>query len=220
VIKTMMEKIIHQIWVGPYEMPDREKGFVEKMKQMNPDWEHILWTDKNLPELPDAVRIRCDMFLTQKDYAHVADVLRVFLINKFGGIYLDVDFKPVGPLSQSDIASHEGVFFYHGGDDYTMPNGCFGSSKNSGISEYLLSLISPDFGGWYGPSWMGEMVKNYIEVPYETNHEIVNEKLKEKNIKYMLFSELETKYCTHGSLYSWSPENKRNFEEGNINYLK
>jgi|LauGreSBDMM110SN_4_FD.fasta_scaffold47131_3 mannosyltransferase OCH1-like enzyme len=213
-----MEKIIHQIWVGPYEMPNREKDFVERMKLMNPDWDHILWTDENLPELPDAIKRRCNMFFSQKDYVHAADVLRVFLVNKFGGIYLDVDFNPVSPLSQSGITEHEAVFFCHGGEDYTMPNQCFGSSKNSEISEYLLSQISSDFGGWYGPSWLGETVKKYIKVPYETDHGTVGEKLKEKNIGYMSYSELEEKYCKHKSLYSWSPENKRNFEEGNINY--
>jgi hypothetical protein len=214
-----MEKIIHQIWVGPYQMPDREKIFVQRMKTMNPDWEHVLWTDSNLPELPKNIRKRCDMFLSQKDYAHVADVLRVFIVNKFGGLYLDVDFQPIGPLSKSDLDKHDSVFFYHGGNDYTMPNGCFGSSKGSEISEYLLNDISPDFGGWYGPSWMGEVVKRYLGFSYETDHSIVGKEMENRNIKYMLFPELENNYCTHRALYSWSPENKRNFEEGNINYL-
>lgn len=80
------------------------------MKNMNPDWEHILWTDSNLPELPKNIRKRCDMFLSQKDYAHVADVLRVFIVNKFGGLYLDVDFQPIGPLSKSDLGKHDSVF--------------------------------------------------------------------------------------------------------------
>lgn len=215
-----MEKIIHQIWVGPYQMPDREKIFIEKMKNLNPDWEHILWTDANLPELPENVKKRCDMFLSQKDYAHIADVLRIFLVNKFGGIYLDVDFQTVGPLSESGIDQNDAVFFYHGGDDYTMPNGCFGAAKGSRISEYMLNDISPDFGGWYGPSWMGGIVKKYLGLEYETEHQIVENTMKDHNIRYMTFSELETKYCTHRSLYSWSPENKKRFEEGDINYLK
>jgi len=215
-----MEKIIHQIWVGPYEIPDREKKYIDLMKEMNPDWEHILWTDSNLPQLPEAVGRRCEMFLSQKDYAHVADVLRIFLVHHFGGLYLDVDFKPVGGLNGSEIEKHDGVFFYHGGDDYTMPNGCFGAKKGSQISEYLLSKISPDFGGWYGPSWMGETVKLYLDLPYEVEHSVVEAKMAEHKIKYMTFSDLENNYCRHKSLYSWSPENKRNFEDGNINYLK
>ena len=45
-----MEKIIHQIWVGKFEMPDREKRFIEKLITMNPSYEHKLWVNDNIPE--------------------------------------------------------------------------------------------------------------------------------------------------------------------------
>jgi hypothetical protein len=45
-------------------------------------------------------------------------------------------------------------------------------------------------------------------------------RLKEINFQYILFYELERKHIRHHALYSWSPENKKNFETGNINYLK
>jgi len=215
-----MEKNIHQIWVGPYEMPDREKGYVQKMKEFNPGWQHFLWTDNNLPELPEEVRIRCELFKRQKDYAHIADAIRVFLVHKFGGIYLDVDFQPMGNLDDSKISESQGVFFYHGGDDYTMPNGCFGLSAGTEMGEYLLSQISSKFGGWYGPSWMGGEVKKFLGMEYESEHDLVDKKLRDLNIRYMTFYDLESNYCTHRALYSWSPENKRNFESGNINYLE
>ena len=30
-----MEKIIHQIWVGPYKMPDREQKYINEIKNKN-----------------------------------------------------------------------------------------------------------------------------------------------------------------------------------------
>ena len=71
----------------------------------------------------------------------------------------------------------------------------------------------------YGPSWMGEGVKRYLGISHETDHSIVGKEMENRNIKYMMFQELENNYCTHRALYSWGPENKRNFEVGNINYL-
>ena len=76
-----MEKIIHQIWVGEYEMPNKEKYFLERCKKINPDFIHILWTNENLPILPEKVQAHCDYFTAKKDYAFVADVLRVYLIH-------------------------------------------------------------------------------------------------------------------------------------------
>ena len=35
-------KIIHQIWIGE-EMPDKLKGFTDKMKSEHPDYEYYLW---------------------------------------------------------------------------------------------------------------------------------------------------------------------------------
>ena len=55
-----MEKIIHQIWVGEYEMPNKEKYFLERCKKINPDFIHILWTNENLPILPEKVQAHCD----------------------------------------------------------------------------------------------------------------------------------------------------------------
>lgn len=214
-----MEKIIHQIWVGPYEMPVREQGFMKELRDKNPTWQHVLWSNKNLPKLPENIQILFDQFEKQKDYAHQADILRVFLLKEYGGLYMDVDFKCSEGFDSSEFHKYDGLFCYHGGNDYTMPNGVFGSTKGSNLINYLTELIDIKKGGWYGPSWLGDSVKSYLNLPRETSHEIVKTKLNEININYLLFPELENKHIRHHALYSWSPENKRNFENGNINYL-
>jgi hypothetical protein len=214
-----MEKIIHQIWVGPYDLPIREKQFIQELKDMNPTWEHKLWTNANLPPLPVNIQVLFDQFEKQKDYAHQADILRVFLLREYGGLYMDVDFKCSVGFDSSDFHKADGFFCYHGGNDYTMPNGVFGSTKGSSIINYLTDLIDATRGGWYGPSWLGDSVKSYFNLDREAPHRIVEEKLNSINFKYVLFYELEAKHIRHHALYSWSPENKRNFENGNINYL-
>ena len=50
-------------------MPDKEKYFLNRCKEINPDFEHILWTNKNLPILPEKVQAHCDYFTAKKDYA-------------------------------------------------------------------------------------------------------------------------------------------------------
>jgi len=214
-----MEKIIHQIWVGPYEMPVREQGFIQELKDKNPTWEHVLWNNKNLPKLPEKIQVLFDQFEKQKDYAHQADVLRVFLVKEYGGLYMDVDFKCSEGFDSSEFHKYDGLFCYHGGNDYTMPNGIFASTKGGDLITYLTDMVDISKGGWYGPSWLGDSVKSYLNLHREASHELVKKKLNEINVNYLLFPELENKHIRHHALYSWSPENKRNFENGNINYL-
>ena len=213
-----MEKIINQIWVGPYSLPDREKRFIEEIKIKHPDYEHKLWTEDL--ELPENISKVYEQFRKQKDYAHMADVLRIFIVNRFGGTYLDVDFKYEGGLQNLNLDDKDGFFCNHGGNDYTMPNGVFGLKKGTEIGKFLEESIGIDKGMWYGPSWLGDKVKEFLGLSRETPHQIVKEKLRKINIDYVMFPEFEKKCFRHHALYSWSPENKKNFENGNINYLK
>jgi len=214
-----MEKIIHQIWIGPYEIPERERYFIESVKNYNKSFDHILWTDENLPELPQNIKILYDTFRNQKDFAHMADVLRIFLIKKYGGLYIDVDFKPLKTFDLFDNNKNSMFVCYHGGNDYTMPNGVFGGEKESEQINFIFNLVDINYGGWYGPSWLGDAVKKYLNLEYETNHEIVKAKCNENNIDYCFFPKFE-EYFKHLALYSWSPENKVKFEKGDINYIE
>jgi len=213
-----MEKIIHQIWIGPYEMPEREKRFVSKVKEKNKSYKHILWTNDNLPEFPDNLKELYATFEKAEDYVHQADILRIFLIAEYGGIYMDVDFDCVGSIDNTDISNSNGFFCYHGGDDYTMPNGVFGVAKSSEMAKFLFSKVQPE-NQWYGPSWLGDTVKEFLGYERETSHELVKSELAKIGIKYLTFNLWESRFFKHHALYSWSPENKANFKNGNINYL-
>jgi hypothetical protein len=215
-----MEKNIHQIWVGAYEMPNREKRYVDELRKKNPSWNHYLWTNDNLPtDLSENIVTLMEAYDKQKDYAHQADILRIYLVAKYGGIYLDVDFECINGFEDSGFENYEALFCYHGGNDYTMPNGIFGCQKESPIANYLLNNVDIKKGGWYGPSWLGDNVKSFFNVPRDTHHDEVAKIMELNNFKYLLFHELEKNNFKHNALYSWSPENKRNFESGNINYL-
>ena len=106
-----MEKIIHQIWVGKFEMPDREKRFIEKLITMNPSYEHKLWVNDNIPELPENIKKLYEAFGIAKDYAHQADVLRVYLVKLYGGIYLDVDFDCIEGFENTNFHEYEGLYY-------------------------------------------------------------------------------------------------------------
>lgn len=173
-----MTPIIHQIWIGPEKMPIRERYFIRDVKLKNPSWNYILWTDSNLPVMPHNIKKVYDFFGEAKQYAYQADVLRIFLIKEYGGIYLDVDFEPLQCLD--DFLKEETLFCSW---NQFLVNGVFGAEKESDIFNYACEQINLDTQ-WYGLTWFTKIVKNF-----------------KKNI--IPFEEFQNQYAKHHDLNSW-----------------
>ena len=96
-MEVKIPKIIHQLWLGDNEMPEHCKKFVEEMKEMNPDYEHHLWGNEVFEE-----KYKDDKYLQNYTkepelykWAFICDRIRLLLLRDHGGIYVDVDAKPV-----------------------------------------------------------------------------------------------------------------------------
>jgi len=207
----MIPKIIHQIWVGDFKIPLREKNLMENLKNLHSDYDYKLWT--NLEEdTPENVKYWYNRFYKIKNYAFCADILRIWVVYKYGGFYLDIDFDIKNRLDY--FFKFNNVFFYHNDTDYTIPNNIFAGSQYSEILKYCLDNINPNCS-WYGPSWFGQTLKNHFGFPYESKQQPIKDYLKDKNTEYYQYYTFETTYGKHLSLYSWSPEiwNKLNNNE-------
>lgn len=90
-------KIIHQLWVGDNPLPPQYVEWVENMKEMHPDYEHHLWGNEVFEE-----KYKDDPFLQNYvknpeiyKWAFICDRIRLLLLRDHGGIYVDVDAKPI-----------------------------------------------------------------------------------------------------------------------------
>lgn len=81
-------KVIHQIWLGPKTPPPYFSVFRDKWRQLHPDWEYRLWTDADLDDLGLELR---DIIEASPNFAEKSDILRAELLERFGGVYMDVD---------------------------------------------------------------------------------------------------------------------------------
>jgi mannosyltransferase OCH1-like enzyme len=100
--RVAIPRILHQIWVGPDPLPGDLAEYREGWIRNHPDWEHHLWTDENLPR--DFARKEAYEPLRQP--AERADVIRVELLLRHGGVYADLDFeslRPLDPLLDTDF---------------------------------------------------------------------------------------------------------------------
>ncbi len=81
-------KIRHAIWVGGKPLPKIYKELNKGWKKLNPDWQHMIWTDKQVKKLKLRNQAAYDK---TKDPVEKANILRYELLYKYGGLYVDMD---------------------------------------------------------------------------------------------------------------------------------
>ncbi len=90
-----MIKKIHYIWLGGKSLPASVKSCIKTWKKYNPDWDIVEWNETNFPInefrwVKEAVEV--------KNYAFASDFIRLWVLNKFGGVYCDTDVEFLRPL--------------------------------------------------------------------------------------------------------------------------
>lgn len=94
-------KIIHQIWLGNNGKLPQKYHFLQKTWLKNhPEWEYKLWTEKELEKFG---LINKKLFDEVNNYGGKADIARLEILYRIGGLYVDTDFECTKPL---DIFHH------------------------------------------------------------------------------------------------------------------
>lgn len=114
----MILKIIHYCWFGRGEMPELVKQCIASWHRHMPDWEYRLWTEDSLkPILNPSLKGRASNATANllvgseendwldympayvreayaaKKYAFVSDYVRLWALEREGGLYLDTDVE-------------------------------------------------------------------------------------------------------------------------------
>jgi mannosyltransferase OCH1-like enzyme len=93
----MIPRIIHQIWVGGDPLPEQYRHWHEALVTTNPDWLVVLWDDiRSHP-----IRDMSELWGKYEKPACVSNRLRLDLLYRFGGLYLDMDFEPISPIGDT-----------------------------------------------------------------------------------------------------------------------
>lgn len=112
-------KTIHQIWIGDHPMPTALKDCIKTVREKHPSWDYVLWTDDNLPENFSLRReyegVRGHQGLCDSnpnvELGRKGDVLRMEVLWKYGGVYLDTDVEALKPIDEL-LNEHELVMGY------------------------------------------------------------------------------------------------------------
>lgn len=209
-----MEKIIHQIWVGPFNMPRRCAAGVEQIKAAHPDFEHRFWTDSNVPAMAAHVDQAYKNWMQQGMYAFAADVLRMWVVHLHGGVYLDVDFVCLEGLSGLRLENHEVFLCNHAGEVKTFPNGVFGMTKGCSLAQAAVDSIHP-VHNICDPTWFATVVRRFLKVADSVNYEELRPLVEARGWLMISYEcDFHVRRCRHDALASWFPENRQKLADG------
>ena len=127
----MIPKILHQVWLGPKPIPKQFLHWMGGWRSLHPDWTYILHTNENVPKHLKYYIDSC------KYYSSKSNIIRLYVINKYGGIYCDTNFE----WNKNINCFLDNNFITAKQQSTTYSNAFFGSVSNSPILNWQLNLL-------------------------------------------------------------------------------
>lgn len=155
----MIPKIIHYVWIGGAPMPELAVRCIASWKKYMPNWEYKRWDEDSLTRvlnqlipnpyhegrgvnrswldyMPTYVR---QAYEAQK-FAFVSDYVRLWALEQYGGLYMDVDFEVYRPF-----------------DDLMDKYPAFAGYEGSKYNPVMMGVIASEPHG----AWVRDMLETY-----------------------------------------------------------
>lgn len=160
----MIPKTIHYCWFGRGQMPDLALKCIESWHKFMPDYEYKLWNEDSfdvnqIPYTKEAYEA--------KKYAFVSDYVRLWVLEREGGVYLDTDVEVLKPFD--DLLDNK-AFAGFEGSKYLPLGTCVLSTKAHG--EWVIEQL----GYYYGRHFL----KADGSFDLTTNVQFISEKMCER----------------------------------------
>lgn len=127
----MIPKIIHYIWFGGNPLPEDAVKCINSWKKYCPDYEIKEWNESNFDI--NACEYIKEAYSAKK-WAFVSDYARLYVLVKFGGIYMDTDVEVVKPLDEFlTLRAFSGFE-----TEKTVPTGMMACEKDHPFFDRLL----------------------------------------------------------------------------------
>lgn len=99
----MIPKIIHYCWFGKNDKPKEVKKCLKSWEEYLKDYEIVEWNEDNFDIFNNNYAKEA---YEAKKYAFVSDYVRAYVLEKYGGFYLDTDvevFKSFDELLEKNV---------------------------------------------------------------------------------------------------------------------
>ena len=137
-------KKIHYCWFGRKSKTNLMKKCLKSWVKYCPDYEIIEWNEDNFPiEANEFTKYTYE----NRNYAFLSDYVRLLVVQRFGGLYLDTDVELVKNLDE--FLETQGFIGFEN-DNYLNTGQGFGAASNSVmisamVMEYDLMIKSGEY---------------------------------------------------------------------------
>ena len=154
-------KKIHYIWIGGKEKPESVSKHIESWKKYCPDYQIIEWNESNFDVNEN--RYISEAYKAKK-FAFVTDYMRLAILKREGGVYVDTDLEIV-----KNIDEYLEYDCFSGFENGVMiPTAMFGAKKDCKYVDYLLSYY--DDRSFYLKNGEMDLTTNVITITVMTKY--------------------------------------------------
>lgn len=94
----MIPRVLHHIWLGPKPYP---REWASAWRQMHPGWTQRIWREAELEDIDMPNRDAYEAFRARGCWHGASDIARVGVLMGEGGVYVDIDSKPLRTLERA-----------------------------------------------------------------------------------------------------------------------
>lgn len=161
-----------------------QKICIKKWRDLNSDCEVNVLTNDNIADhAPEFFQIVKDS--PERTYQARSDLLRLLLLSKYGGTWVDATVYPTQPLSEfyNKIVNKTGFFSYR-----FIPRGSYDPKESLELPSWFLCIDKPNH--YLIEKWKDEFIKRYKTLnkwPYYTIHHSITDLYDtDKKIKHII----------------------------------
>ena len=122
----MIPKKIHYCWLGGGELPELAKRCIASWHKHMPDWEYVLWNEQNF-DIESAPAYVQEAYAAKK-FAFASDYVRIFALEKEGGVYLDTDVEVL--KSYEPLLENRAFIGFEENKHKSLGTNCIGSEAH------------------------------------------------------------------------------------------
>lgn len=129
----MIPQIVHYCWFGKSDLPKLAEDCIASWHRFMPDWKYKLWNEDNF----DVNRLLYTKEAYEAGmYAFVSDYVRLYALEREGGVYLDVDFEVYKPFD--DLLHYRAFAGFEGSKHQPVMMGvCASEPHGEWVTEML-----------------------------------------------------------------------------------
>lgn len=144
----MIPKIIHYIWLGGKPLPELAEQCVASWQKYMPDWQIMRWDEITLQKSNcwlDQMPLYVQQAYVARKFAFVSDYIRLWALEQFGGLYMDVDFLVFRPFDDL-MGKYPAFAGYEGSKRQPVMQGVIASEPHGAwVSDMLATYDTRTF---------------------------------------------------------------------------